>query len=168
MPNRRIDRFEPTLLSDREIAATGLGATPAGVRGYSDLQEAVYSLQPQDTADAHAAADAAQNSAQNAQDSATAASDSASVAQKRADNAYALGKSAYDLADTKVTQDVGLSWAPPTGTASRAAFATYESPTISNPPTQAEVQALADALQAHSRALKAVIDDLRANHALTP
>lgn len=49
----------------------------------------------------------------------------------------------------------------PTGTAERTAFATYTAPAISNPPTQAQVQALADHVQILSRRLKAIIDDNR-------
>jgi hypothetical protein len=66
-----------------------------------------------------------------------------------------------------VRQDVGSAWTAATGTASRAALAAYVAPTISNPPTQAEVQAIADALQATTQALVAIITDLRANGALT-
>jgi hypothetical protein len=55
----------------------------------------------------------------------------------------------------------------PTGTLARSAFATYSSPTISGPPTQAEVQAIADALQAVSRTLGALVTDLKTNGNLT-
>lgn len=58
-------------------------------------------------------------------------------------------------------------WAADTGTASRATAATYTAPTISNPPTQAEVQAIANALQAVSRGQKAVKDDLIAQGRFT-
>lgn len=51
-------------------------------------------------------------------------------------------------------------WSADTGTASRAANATYTAPAISNPPTQAEVQAIANAVQAISQAVKALKDDL--------
>lgn len=54
-------------------------------------------------------------------------------------------------------------WASPTGTADRTTFSTYSAPTISASPTQAEVQAIADAVQVHSQRLKALIDDLKAN-----
>lgn len=53
-------------------------------------------------------------------------------------------------------------WAPWSGTDDRATHATYTAPTISNPPTQAEVQALAAALQNVSRGFKALVDDLHA------
>ena len=72
------------------------------------------------------------------------------------------------LQSDKVDKDVGASWAAPTGTASRSTFATYSAPIISNPPTQAEVQNIANAVQINSQRLKAMIDDLRSNHALTP
>lgn len=51
----------------------------------------------------------------------------------------------------------------PTGTLARAIFATYTAPTISASPTQAEVQAVADALQVVSRTLAALITDMKAN-----
>ena len=57
-------------------------------------------------------------------------------------------------------------WVSPTGTAERSTFATYTAPTISNPPTQAEVQAVANAVQVMSRHLKALIDDLKASGAI--
>jgi len=53
-------------------------------------------------------------------------------------------------------------WGTASGTAARTAYATYGAPTISNPPTQAEVQALADHVQILSERLKALIDDLHA------
>lgn len=51
-------------------------------------------------------------------------------------------------------------WAAQTGTAARTAYATYAAPTITNPPTQAEVQAIANALQSADQRLKALTDDL--------
>lgn len=54
-------------------------------------------------------------------------------------------------------------WTAATGTADRATFTTYTAPTISAVPTQAEVQAVADAVQVLSRHMKALIDDLKAN-----
>lgn len=51
----------------------------------------------------------------------------------------------------------------PTGTLARAIFATYAAATISNPPTQAEVQAIANALQVVSQTLAALITDMKAN-----
>lgn len=53
-------------------------------------------------------------------------------------------------------------WTPATGTAARTAFATYTSQTISNPPTQAQVQAINDHVLILSQRLKALIDDLHA------
>lgn len=112
------------------------------------------------TATAQAAADAAQDSAISAIADAAAASANAAAAQSDATDA--LG-----IAGTAVQQDLGPAWTAPTGTASRVSFATYTAPVISASPTQAEVQAVANAVQALSRALKAVVDDLTANGALT-
>lgn len=62
---------------------------------------------------------------------------------------------------TKVIGPQITGWGTPTGTSTRTSFATYTAPTISNPPTQAEVQAVADAVQSLSQHLKALIDDLK-------
>lgn len=163
----RVTEREYTYLSDKDIAATAFGTTPAGVAFVRDIQQAAFQDSQVDIKAATQVAADAGTKADSAQQTAAAATASASTAQDRADGAYTLANSAYTLANGKVSKDAGLPWAAPTGTASRAAFATYTAPTISNPPTQAEVQALATALQAHSRALKAVVDDLRANGALT-
>jgi hypothetical protein len=66
----------------------------------------------------------------------------------------------YYRGGTKVVGARATGWGAATGTATRTAIATYAAPTISNPPTQAEVQAIADALQAWSRRSKATGDDL--------
>lgn len=82
----------------------------------------------------------------------------------------ATGEIAADAAwldNRYVAADVGAAWTAASGTASRATFATYTAPVISNPPTQAEVQAIADAVQALSQRMKAIVDDLIANRALT-
>lgn len=60
----------------------------------------------------------------------------------------------------KVDKDTSLGWGAPTGTASKAAFATYAAPVVSNPPTQAEMQALADHAQLLSQHLAATIQAL--------
>lgn len=52
-------------------------------------------------------------------------------------------------------------WEAPTGTVERDTFATYTAPVISNPPTQAEVQAIANHLQLISRHLAALILDTK-------
>lgn len=66
-----------------------------------------------------------------------------------------------------VRQDIGLAWTAATGTASRTALAAYAGQIVSNPPTQAQVQAIDDAVKAQGQALVALINDLRANGALT-
>lgn len=62
-----------------------------------------------------------------------------------------------DVAD-KVDKLTSTGWGTPSGTASKAIFATYTAPVISASPTQAEVQAIANALQIASQHLKALID----------
>lgn len=72
----------------------------------------------------------------------------------------------YYRAGTKVLGARVTGFSAMTGTATKTAIATYTAPTISNPPTQAEVQAIADALQAAMRRLKA-LDDAALAHGFT-
>lgn len=58
----------------------------------------------------------------------------------------------------KVDKNTSTGWTALTGTGQKGGFATYTAPVISNPPTQAEVQAIANAVQNASRAMKAMID----------
>lgn len=74
---------------------------------------------------------------------------------------------AFEVLAPFVRQDQGAAWTVASGTASRATYATYSAPVITNPPTQAEVQAVADHLQILSQRVKALIDDLTANSALS-
>jgi len=52
-------------------------------------------------------------------------------------------------------------WTAATGTGQTSGFATYTAPTISAAPTQAEVQAIANALQDVSRTVKSIVDGLK-------
>lgn len=70
-----------------------------------------------------------------------------------------------DVASTVVGGE-GAAWAAATGTEDRTALAAYAGQVVSNPPTQAEVQALDNAVVALSRHVVAAINDLRANRAL--
>lgn len=58
----------------------------------------------------------------------------------------------------KVDKNTSTGWIACTGTALKGGFATYTAPTISVGYVQAEVQAIANALQNVSRAVKAIID----------
>ncbi len=78
------------------------------------------------------------------------------------------GGSAGAGLSSKVDKGVSTGWSSPTGAASKATYATYVAPAISNPPTQAEVQALANATQTLSQHLKAVTDALLAAELITP
>jgi hypothetical protein len=60
------------------------------------------------------------------------------------------------------TDNVQSGWGTPSGTLARTTFASYAGQTISNPPTQAEVQALDDAVVIASRRLAALITDILA------
>jgi hypothetical protein len=55
-----------------------------------------------------------------------------------------------------------IGWATATGTAAKTTFATFTTQTISNPPTQAQVQAISDHVVILSQRMKALIDDLHA------
>jgi hypothetical protein len=74
---------------------------------------------------------------------------------------------AYDALAPFVRQDQGAAWVVASGTAARTTFATYSSPDISAAYVEAEVQAIADHVQILSQRLKAIIDDLKSNGALT-
>jgi hypothetical protein len=169
-------------LTRRDIAGSGLGSDPKTIAAFESLQNAAFRNNPaaaeaaQETAtDAAAAAAAADANAAAAAAAAALADASAATAQGAADTAAATAATAqaradgaYALAETKVEMSAGPAWAAPSGTATRAAYAAYTAPVVSNPPTQAEMQALADAVQALSRAMVALVTDLRANEALTP
>lgn len=66
-----------------------------------------------------------------------------------------------------VLQDQTAAWADPTGTLTRTTFAAYAGQTVSNPPTQAQVQAIDDHVKVLSERLAALVTDLRANGVLT-
>lgn len=66
-----------------------------------------------------------------------------------------------------VKQDVGAAWTDATGTATRTALASYAGQVVSNPPTQAQMQALDDAVKAISQHVVALINDGKANGVLT-
>jgi hypothetical protein len=51
-------------------------------------------------------------------------------------------------------------WGAPTGTATRTTYSTFAGQTISNPPTQLQVQNIDDHVKILSQRLKALIDDL--------
>lgn len=70
---------------------------------------------------------------------------------------------AYNSTTGVISVDPAGTYGTPTGTLSRATFATYTAPVITPVPTQAEVQDIADALQAVSQTLAALITDMEAN-----
>ena len=74
----------------------------------------------------------------------------------------------FKVGSDKVVGARVTGWTAPTGTASRATFATYAGQTISDPPTQAEVQAIDDHLKALSERLKALIDDATTHGLIGP
>lgn len=71
------------------------------------------------------------------------------------------------LLSKAVLKAQGAAWTAATGTESRSALAAYAGQVVSNPPTQAEMQALDNAVKANSQALAALINDLKANGTLT-
>lgn len=74
----------------------------------------------------------------------------------------------YQVNNTQVVKARITGWAVPTGTLQRSTYASYTAPTISAAYTQSEVQAMANALQAVSRVLAAIVTDLHgtAGHGL--
>jgi len=66
------------------------------------------------------------------------------------------------IADFVSTANTQTGWGTPSSTLARTTFATYAGQAISNPPTQAEVQAIDDALVIVSQRLGAIITDLLA------
>lgn len=74
---------------------------------------------------------------------------------------------AFEVLAPFVRQDQTTAWVDATGTLSRATFAAYAGQTVSNPPTQAEVQAIDDHVKVLSQRLAALINDLRSIGALT-
>lgn len=87
---------------------------------------------------------------------AVAATTAAAAAQTTADGKL----SAAQANDLYVKQDGTPDWQAPTGTGERGTFASFTAPTISASPTQAEVQAVANAVQTASRHLAALVGDL--------
>lgn len=69
---------------------------------------------------------------------------------------------ALPIADFLSTENVQTGWGTPSGTLARTTFASYTGQTVSNPPTQAEMQALDDAVVIVSRRLAALVTDLLA------
>lgn len=69
----------------------------------------------------------------------------------------------YNVSNIRVVTSRQQGWAVASGTAARITFATYNAPTISNPPTQAEVQAIANHVEILSQRMKAIIDDLHSS-----
>lgn len=72
------------------------------------------------------------------------------------------GELSSALIDTFVSEANVQTYGLPSGTLARTTFASFAGQTISNPPTQAEVQAIDDALVLVSQRLAALITDLMA------
>lgn len=66
------------------------------------------------------------------------------------------------LQGNKVLGTRKTGWTVPSGTGSKSGYTVHAGQTISNPPTQAEVQAIDDHLVQLSKALKSLINDLHA------
>lgn len=168
----QIQQRLPFVDDQGRLSNEGLRALNDAFRVVVDaLDQAIAAQAAADQAqnDAIAAAQAAADAALAAADAALAAADAllaAATASGEAAAAQGVADNALSLATTAVQQDVGPSWSPASGTASRATFITYTGQTISNPPTQAEVQAIDSHLVILSQRMKAMIDDLTANGAL--
>jgi hypothetical protein len=84
-----------------------------------------------------------------------------------ADRVLITSSTAGDVSSTNISNFLSslnpqTGWADPAGTLDRSGFTAYNGQTISNPPTQAEVQAIDDAVVASSQHLAALITDLKA------
>ena len=78
-------------------------------------------------------------------------------------NLLTAGKPSSRLLTTFIsTENTQTGWGTPSSTLARTTFATYAGQVISNPPTQAEVQAIDDELVIVSQRLGALITDLLA------
>lgn len=105
------------------------------------------------------------------------AQNAADAAREAADTAQQTGETAQQTADGKISQDdadklyvsrdATPTWMPATGDADRGSFAVYQAPTVTDPPTAAQVQDLANATQTMHRHMKALLDDLIANSTVT-
>jgi len=105
--------------------------------------------------------------AQNAADAARLAADTAQETGEQA-QFTADGKISQDDADKLyVARDATPEWMPATGDADRSSFAVYQAPIITDPPTAAQVQALANAAQTMHQHMKALVDDLILNSTVT-
>lgn len=101
----------------------------------------------------------------NAADIAAATGDIASAAVSLASLDSRID--AYDALAPFVRADKTPAWVNPTGTLARTTYAAATAFTVSNPPTQAEVQAIAAHVVILSQRLAAALTDLRANDTLT-
>lgn len=79
-----------------------------------------------------------------------------------------IGEGASVDVSNKVDKGTSAGWGAATGTGSKTTFVTYATVAISNPPTQAQVQAISDHLQVLSQHVKALIDAGLGASLLTP
>lgn len=155
--------------------------------GYATAQFQIFWKTSLEGAEAAAvAAAAAQAAAQTAQGTAEAAQATADTKQPESISLTALaalnGTGLVEQTGANAFTDRAIGVAAPTSIPTRAdadgryvgkdgtaapSYSAYTAPTISNPPTQAEVQGVANALQTASAALAALIVKLQAIHALT-
>jgi hypothetical protein len=110
---------------------------------------------------------AALTAALAAQGTADGATTDAATAQATATAATTAAAAANVNANTRVQKSLGPTWTNATGTATRTALATYTGQAVSNPPNQAQVQAIDDAVVALSQHVVAIINDLKSNGSLT-
>lgn len=66
---------------------------------------------------------------------------------------------AFKVGASQVLSARKTGWGSPSGTLSRSAYASYAGQTVSNPPTQGEVQALDDAVKLLSQTVAALLTD---------
>lgn len=81
----------------------------------------------------------------------------------KADEANPQFTGVIRIAGTQVVRARITGWEAPTGTAERDTFSTFTAATISNPPTQSQVQTIANHVQLLSRHVAALIADMRSH-----
>ena len=92
----------------------------------------------------------------------TASRDITFYTNNSATERFRINSTGLSYNGTKILGSRITGWATATGTANRATFATFATQVISNPPTQAQVQAISDHVVILSQRMKALIDDLHA------
>lgn len=163
----------PRLPQGVAIVGQGGAPTPLHIQWWQSLVEKIEAQeinQDQLIADlqiAQAAIEATQAELEAALADIVAAQAAADAAQADATAAAADAAAVAGDLTGYVAKDQTAAWGTPSGTLSRTTFAAYSGQNVSNPPTEAEVQAIDDHVEILSRRMAALITDLRTANVLT-